>query len=407
MPKLFSISSEAFVKAQRFFEDFVIRGRRIGDFPKGKFQLLWRLPQLSGKDAARFSEYEDRSISGASRYREEYDTLDVVITRHGTLVGLIVENRPFDNHDSDTSFKLQTLADLIEHILSNCRSKAMLEDFVIDYAPIQGLGPEKHKIMLKAAPHFGGALERARKHMQCAPQVIATRIGKDVADLIQWESGIHRPSYSALYRWCEALNLIVRPGKSLVQVINVSAQLLPLWSKDPTFLHNLSPRAFEQFVAERLDRMGYSVRLTGDTNRKDGGIDIVGVPKMNRNFLLAAQVKHHRTGGRAGRADVDRLLSWRGNPFSIGMLVTNTSFTGDAKWVASQLQNRSFLRLRDFEDLRKWLADNFSGEARELPAQIELAPGVLVEIPKPLFGPVPTLGNPPTASEPKGSRRVL
>jgi hypothetical protein len=67
------------------------------------------------------------------------------------------------------------------------------------------------------------------------------------------------------------------------------------------------------------------------------------------------------------------------------LLVTNTSFTKDAVWAATQERNASFLRLRDFNDLKRWLEDRFGDERdwREIPDRIELAPGVVVEIPKP------------------------
>jgi hypothetical protein len=42
-------------------------------------------------------------------------------------------------------------------------------------------------------------------------------------------------------------------------------------------------------------------------------------------------------------------------PFRVGLLVTNTGFRRDAVFAATQEQNRSFLRLRDFNDLKRWL----------------------------------------------------
>ena len=64
------------------------------------------------------------------------------------------------------------------------------------------------------------------------------------------------------------------------------------------------------------------------------------------------------------------------------MLVTNTGFSADARWLAELPENKSFLRLRDFADLQKWLRNNFSGEGREIPDSIEVAPGVRIKIPK-------------------------
>ena len=68
--------------------------------------------------------------------------------------------------------------------------------------------------------------------------------------------------------------------------------------------------------------------------------------------------------------------------FNVGLLVTNTTFTADARWVAQQ---RSLLiRLRDINDLRRWLRNEFlqEHEWRDLPTQIEVCPGVVVKLPR-------------------------
>jgi hypothetical protein len=67
---------------------------------------------------------------------------------------------------------------------------------------------------------------------------------------------------------------------------------------------------------------------------------------------------------------------------------TPSAFTRDAIWKAQQEGNRAFLRLRDFADLRRWLQENFGDEQdwRELPDRIELAPGIVVEVPRPTVG---------------------
>jgi Restriction endonuclease len=138
--------------------------------------------------------------------------------------------------------------------------------------------------------------------------------------------------------------------------------------------------------------MGYDVQLTGRTNRRDGGIDLIAVPKIRTigSFLIAAQIKHHRGDRTTGRPDVDRLLAWKDSPFRIGLMVTNTSFSQDARWLADQVNNRAFLRLRDFEDLKRWLRGQFDLEFdwRELPDVVSLAPGITVRSPQ---GPTPEL----------------
>jgi hypothetical protein len=80
----------------------------------------------------------------------------------------------------------------------------------------------------------------------------------------------------------------------------------------------------------------------------------------------SGQVKHHKSGRASGREDVDRLLSLKNGIFRLGLLITNTSFTRDARWSATLGDNRFFVRLRDFEDLQRWLEEDF----REFPVSV-------------------------------------
>jgi hypothetical protein len=63
-------------------------------------------------------------------------------------------------------------------------------------------------------------------------------------------------------------------------------------------------------------------------------------------------------------------------------LVTNTTFTPDARWFASK--EPALVQLRDVQDLRRWLKGEFSRDAewRDMPTGIELCPGVRVELPR-------------------------
>src|SRR5262249_3947748 len=148
----------------------------------------------------------------------------------------------------------------------------------------------------------------------------------------------------------------------------------------------LRPDQFESFVANRLDRMGYKVTLTGPTNRKDGGIDIIATKDLPiGSHVLAAQVKHHRGDQKTGVETLERRAYWKKPPFTAGLLVTNTAFTVDAIKAAAYANHGSFFSLRDFNDLKGWLQDQYGSpeDWREIPDQIELAPGLFVSIPKP------------------------
>ena len=195
------------------------------------------------------------------------------------------------------------------------------------------------------------------------------------------------PRTPSLYAWCQAVGVICPHKKALVRVVDFSPDLLRLLQDDPSRLRSLTPDEFERFVANRLDRMGCNVTLTGSTNRKDGGIDLIAVPKAPNvgSLVIAGQVKHHQGDQKTGREAVDRLLAWRDSYFGVGLLATNTAFTKDAIWTAQQERNARFLRLRDFTDLKRWLQDQWGTEEdwREIPDRVELAPGLVIEIPRP------------------------
>jgi len=175
----------------------------------------------------------------------------------------------------------------------------------------------------------------------------------------------------------------------IVSIIPFSEDQLRWFAEDPDRIRAMSPRSFQRFVADRLDAMGLEVQMVGDVYRKDGGLDLIAYPKRDRcqfPFLLAVQAKHHHLGHASTTVsevrDFHGAFTSRGLPFGTGLLVTNTSFTPDAQWFADN--NRAILRLRDLEDLKRWLRNDFENESewREIPESIEVAPGVRIFIPR-------------------------
>jgi hypothetical protein len=169
-----------------------------------------------------------------------------------------------------------------------------------------------------------------------------------------------------------------------IECIGIGYSLSQRISEDPTVIHALSPQEFEEFICERLYAMGLEPKRVGGTFQADGGIDVVFWPRDRSSFpfLGAAQVKHHRSPKTKEGPDTVREFvgSISGRPFSAGIIVTNTSFSPDAEWFARQ--HGGLIRLRGFDDICRWVENNFSAEAewRELPSSIEVAPDVFVKI---------------------------
>lgn len=217
---------------------------------------------------------------------------------------------------------------------------------------------------------FGGSAMRAFIEREDVFHSIAQPFG--FADIEESEEEPTEEAEPQARREPEAIpNVVVRP---------FPAALLRDLRIDPAGLHSLTPEQFELLIADRLDHMGFDPVLTGGTNRSDGGIDIVAVPRKVHAFgcLIAVQCEHHcgmrKTGRRKGRD----LLEWKGSQFQLGVLVTNTTFTQDVRFAAHQPHNRGFLRLREFADVVRWIQDNYDAalEWSDIPEVIELVPGI-------------------------------
>ena len=170
-----------------------------------------------------------------------------------------------------------------------------------------------------------------------------------------------------------------------VEIHEITTDLLRLIDEDPNEMSRLDPSTFEALVADRLRAMGMGVKRVGETNRKDGGVDILAWPEQLASvpFLIAVQVKHTRRRRSLGPQPVRELQGVLSRlPCEIGMLVTNTAFTADAQWAASN--NSTIIRLRDMLDLMRWVRGDFLGELewREIPDTIEMAPGIRIDVPK-------------------------
>ncbi len=183
-------------------------------------------------------------------------------------------------------------------------------------------------------------------------------------------------------------NLGIRyASKKVVLVASAFDTLSSRLAEDESQIYKLTPDEFEVFLCERLEGMGLAPVRTGSAYARDGGVDIIACPAkpVSVPFLLAVQAKHQRSAkGKVGPEPVKAFHSVLAvHPFTAGLLVTNTTFSPDAQWIASYLSD--ILRLRDITDLRRWIADRFLGpeEWREIPDKIELAPSLEVPVPKP------------------------
>lgn len=169
-----------------------------------------------------------------------------------------------------------------------------------------------------------------------------------------------------------------------VELIGIGALLSAQLAADPSMLHQLSPGQFQEFLCDRLAAMGQEVKLVGGVYEKDGGIDILFWPKSRNvvSVLGAVQAKHHRNPSTKVGSPIVRDFAGAisGRQFGAAILATNTAFTPDAEWFARE--HARLIKLRDFGDMQRWIANDYREERREMPDEIELCPGVIVKIPR-------------------------
>lgn len=131
------------------------------------------------------------------------------------------------------------------------------------------------------------------------------------------------------------------------------AEIIIASEKNKDLLSHITPREFEEFVAEVFKRHGFSVELTKQT--RDGGRDIIAIRSD-----LCGDVKYIIECKRyTSKIGVDLVRNLHGVQDLEGanksVLVTTSTFSSDAKKLAQSTENIKWgLSLRDFDDILKW-----------------------------------------------------
>jgi restriction system protein len=142
--------------------------------------------------------------------------------------------------------------------------------------------------------------------------------------------------------------------KIIVDVRGVNDEFLRRAADDPNLVFGISPRQFEELVAELLSRLGYRIELTPQT--RDGGKDIYAAKHDNiGNFLYIVECKRYAPDSPVGVeivralhgvADIERVTG--------AMIVTTSYFSADARALQSRIKYQ--MSLKEYFDLRQWLS---------------------------------------------------
>ncbi len=160
-------------------------------------------------------------------------------------------------------------------------------------------------------------------------------------------------------------NPISSTDEKFVQVTNdisyINSCVFESILKRPDFMYEVSPREFEEFVAELFHRKGYEVNLTPASN--DGGVDIYASCHNDIGSLLyLLQCKRNRPKNKVGVSVVRDLYGVVSKDnATAGLVVTSSFYTKGAKDFQSKVKHQ--MNLWDYTNLLRKL-DSFRTKGR-------------------------------------------
>jgi restriction endonuclease Mrr len=136
-------------------------------------------------------------------------------------------------------------------------------------------------------------------------------------------------------------------------IIDINGKLKSYLAKHPEKLYDLSPRKFEELIADILKDFGFDVELTQAT--RDGGKDIYAYIKNQvTSFLTFVECKRWSPTKPVGIEIVQRLYGVQQiNKANKGMIVTTSYFSRPAIEESKRYEN--LMDLNDYNDIKKWL----------------------------------------------------
>ena len=135
----------------------------------------------------------------------------------------------------------------------------------------------------------------------------------------------------------------------------VCARLIQYFLDHPAALRELSPRRFEELIAELFDGFGYDVELTAST--RDNGRDVIAIG--NRNIATSKFLIECRRHSESNKVDVGIVRSLHGvvtdERATKGIIATTSTFTRPA--IEFMERNKWILEGRDFNGVLDWLKE--------------------------------------------------
>jgi Restriction endonuclease/Putative zinc-finger len=146
----------------------------------------------------------------------------------------------------------------------------------------------------------------------------------------------------------------------ITAVSSANIKLLTILKQKPDLVWQLSSRRFEELVAEILSNWGYEVMLTPPS--KDGGVDIYALSHAHLGrFLYLIECKRYIPPHKVGVETVRSLYGIvQTKRATAGAIVTTSFFTAGAE--AFQKEVPYQMKIHDFLELKRWIADSISDD---------------------------------------------
>ena len=140
---------------------------------------------------------------------------------------------------------------------------------------------------------------------------------------------------------------------SLAVITTIDVQIKSYFKKNPEKMYDLSPRKFEELVADILKDMGFDVELTKAT--RDGGRDIIAhISTSICSYLTHIECKKYAPDNKVGVGIIREVMGVHQiRQAAKSIIVTTSFFSKDAVKEAKMVGNH--LDLKDFNDLKNWL----------------------------------------------------
>ena len=305
------------------------RSKQVENLHSSQTRLWYRLEELIPE------------LLGIERVNDEEDVKLTMITKE-------VEEDSFDlEHFADD--------DIVENLEAIADEVRWLENEYIthpdsEYIYYEGRLLSVIKSLRIAVGHHDiesvlGALSEIDRHSDLMPHLVNLDVFGKIQDLSS-ELDIVTPRL--FYSGGE--EEIQKPGRELIY--EVSSTLTHQIARNPTLLHKLTPREFEEFIAELFAGFGYHVQLTART--RDGGRDVIAV-RSDRGILskLLIECKHFAPTRTVGLSYVRELYAIKTiEKATKAILATTSYFSRDARLLESQLVYE--LELKDYEAIVSW-----------------------------------------------------